>query len=257
MSDYIIVCERAARAGGQVLRDWAGRFSVRHKGPADLVTEADFASQETIRGILLGEFPEHGFIGEEGDATWAEAEFRWIVDPLDGTTNYVHGMPHYAVSIALAQGDNLLAATVYDPSADECFTAVAGGGAWLNGRRLAASSVADPSEALVAVSLPAKVRRDGAEIALFTDVLLATQAVRRMGSAALNLAYVAAGRLDASYATDTKAWDVAAGFLLVREAGGLVTALDGTPVELFHPRFLASANATLHGSLLPLVKNHR
>jgi len=257
MPDYISICEQAARAGGQVLRDWAGRFSVRQKGPADLVTEADFASQETIREILLCQFPEHGFIGEEGSATQTDAEFRWIVDPLDGTTNYVHGLPQYAVSIALAQGENLLAATIYDPSADECFTAMAGGGAWLNGRRIGASSVADPSEALVAVSLPAKVRREGPEIALFTDVLLGTQAVRRMGSAALNLAYVAAGRLDASYATDTKAWDVAAGFLLVREAGGVVTALDGAPVELFRPRFLASANAGLHEKLLPLVKNHR
>ena len=148
LSDYLRACEKAVRAGGQVLQQWVGRIEVRKKGPADLVTEADFASQEVVRRIVLGEFPGHSFLGEEsgpndrpGDCADfranengtvpfdARAEYRWIVDPLDGTTNYVHGVPHYCVSLALERNGELLVGAIYDPVLDECFTAAAGQGA--------------------------------------------------------------------------------------------------------------------------------
>lgn len=250
MSEYIKVCETAARSGGAVLQDWAGRFSVREKGPADLVTEADLASQDAVRKIVLDAFPDHAFQAEEGATAIPEgAKFRWIVDPLDGTSNYVHGVPHFAVSVALESEGQLLAGTVFDPVARECFTAAKGEGAFLNGKRLRVSEVTDLAGAMISASLPARVQRDGDEIPAFLELLLAAQAIRRMGSAALNLCYLAAGRFDGCWATDTKAWDVAAGFLIVLEAGGVVTGLNGEPFDLDHPRFLAAANSSLRDQM--------
>ena len=249
MHEFVTVCERAARAGGQALLDWAGRFSIREKGPADLVTDADLASQEAIGRVVLEAYPEHGYLAEEGADLTGKEGYRWIADPLDGTTNYVHGVPQFAVSLALEQNGALLAATVFDPVSQECFTAGSGEGAYLNGRKIRASGCTDLGQALVAVSFSAKVPRNSPEISAFTEVLLTAQAVRRMGSAALNLAYVAAGRFDACWATDTKVWDVAAGILLIREAGGIVTDVSGRDLDLMRPRFLAASTSTLHATL--------
>ena len=254
-ADYAKTCEEAARAGGAVLLDWAGRFGVREKGPSDLVTEADLASQEVIRSHLLGAYPDHGFLGEElAECLLPECPFRWIVDPLDGTTNYVHQMPQYSVSVALEGHGKLLAGTVFDPVANECFTAAAGEGAFLNGRRLRVSGVKQLSQALVSASFPANVQRGAREINDFVEVLLKAQALRRMGSSALNLSYVAAGRFDAYWATETKTWDVAAGFLLVQEAGGVVSNLEGGPYDLARPRFVAAANSQLQHELLTMLR---
>src|SRR5262249_33817420 len=157
MSDYLKTCERAARAGGMVVLDWVGRFAAHEKAHADLVTEADFASQEEIRRILLSVFPDHGFLGEEGGINGPEnAEFRWLVDPLDGTTNYVHRIPHYCVSIALERRGELVCGAVFDPISRECFTGEAGKGAFLNGQKLAVSKVDHIDQAVAAVSLPPK-----------------------------------------------------------------------------------------------------
>lgn len=254
MHDFQTACEQAARAGGAVLLDWAGRFSVREKGPADLVTEADEASQQVIRKLLLDRFPEHHFLGEEGpQPSMPPGGYRWIVDPLDGTTNYVHGLPQYAVSVALECNKALLSGAVFDPVANECFTAAAGQGAFLNGRPLRVSAAAAASDALVAGSLPPRLDRTSKEVAAFVEMLLTAQSVRRMGSTALNLCYVAAGRFDGTWATETKSWDVAAGVLLVREAGGIVTAVDGRPFDIDAPRFLASSTRNLHTELLLIL----
>lgn len=256
MSDFLAVCEQAARAGGKALESWAGRFSVREKGPADLVTEADLASQEAVRKVVLGAFPDHGFLGEEGDYVPAEKSgYRWIVDPLDGTTNYVHGVPQFAVSVALEHGSDLMAATVFDPSSGECYTAALGKGAWLNGTQLRTSAVTTADRSLVAISLPPHVQRTDKEIPAVIESVLHSQAVRRTGSAALNLAYIAAGRFDVAWATETKAWDVAAGYLLIREAGGVVTDLDGTPATLARPRFLTAATPQLHAQWRIILKD--
>ena len=254
MADYLAVCEEAARAGGEVLLSWVGRFSVHEKGPADLVTQADLAAQEAIKKVVLGHFPEHQFVGEEDAGTGLlKAEKCWIVDPLDGTTNYVHQVPHYAVSVALCEHGRPLFGVIFDPVSRECFSAARGRGAFLNGTRLRTSTATDLSQALVAASFSARVDPQSVEIDQFNAALLRCQAVRRTGSAALNLCYVAAGRFDAFWALSTKAWDVAAGVLLVEEAGGTITDLAGQPFDIALPHPVVSATAELHRQFLELL----
>ncbi len=287
--DYMRVCEAAARAGGRVVQDWAGRFDVRKKGPADLVTQADFASQEIVRKTVLTAFPDHCLLGEEsgdcpnfrghrGEAVVDEngtvpfgtapaqaagtaapqaapqrAEYRWIVDPLDGTTNYVHGVPHYCISLALERNGRLLVGAVYDPVLDECFTAIEGRGALLNGRPIHVSGVSTISESLAAVGFPPNVPPDAPDLRIFLEMLPRCQAVRRTGSSALNLCYLAAGRFDLYWSYSTRIWDVAAGVLLVREAGGCVTSPAGGEFSLEEAHFLAAATPELHARLLEIA----
>ena len=278
--DYMRVCETAVRAGGQVVQDWAGRFDVRKKGPADLVTQADFASQEVVRKMVLTAFPDHSLLGEESrglsqfssasaesrtadhkpqpgrcttnrsrDGCTTKAEYRWIVDPLDGTTNYVHGVPHYCVSLALERNGRLLVGAVYNPVLDECFTAIAGRGAWLNGRPIHVSGVSTLSESLAAVGFPPNVPPDAPDLRLFLAMIPRCQGIRRTGSSALNLCYLAAGRFDLYWSYATRIWDVAAGVLIVREAGGCVTSPDGGEFSLEEAHFLATATPELHARL--------
>jgi myo-inositol-1(or 4)-monophosphatase len=263
MPEFLEVATDAAHRAGQVLLDWRSRFSAREKGPRDLVTEADLAAQEVIRGILYKAFPDHDFLGEEEAAERVKrglapapprrSELRWIVDPLDGTANYVHGMQNYAVSIALEGAGGLLVGCVYDPIGGECFTAEAGKGAWLNGQSIRCSQCESVGSAMIAVSFAANVARGSIEIARFVELLLASQSIRRLGSAALNLCYVAAGRLDGYVATSVNAWDIAAGALLLREAGGQITCIDGTPLVIDEPELLASASPALHREILALL----
>ncbi|HVX12372.1 MAG TPA: inositol monophosphatase family protein [Pirellulales bacterium] len=254
IAQFAEVCERGARAGGAVLLDWAGRFSVREKGPSDLVTEADLASQQAIRDVLLGAFPEHGFLAEENEQIASRSDdYRWIVDPLDGTMNYVHGVPNYAVSIGLEQRGEMVVGTVLDPVNDECFTAMKGKGAYLNGRRLSVSTATTMEQALIAVSFAARVRAGDPEIAQFNEVMLRAQGTRRMGSSALNLCYLAAGRFDAYWSRSTKIWDIAAGALLVTEAGGLFTDFGGGPFSVSCPQFVSAATQPLHKELCEVL----
>jgi myo-inositol-1(or 4)-monophosphatase len=251
-SNYLRVCEDAVRAGGQVIQKWIGRIEVREKGPADLVTQADFASQEAVRRIVLGAFPTHSLLGEErqpGETAAARAEYRWIVDPLDGTTNYVHGVPHYCVSLALERNGELLVGAVYDPVLDECFTAAVGQGARLGGRPIHVSGVAKLSESLAAVGFPPNPPPDAPDLLLFLDMLRRCQAIRRTGSSALNLCYLAAGRFDVYWSYSTRIWDVAAGILILREADGCVTSPTGGAFSLEDACFLAAANPSLHAQL--------
>lgn len=256
ISEFSRVCEESAKAGGTVLLEWAGRFQVREKGPSDLVTEADLASQEVIRDRLLGAFPDHGFLAEENLQIASRCDdYRWIVDPLDGTMNYVHGVPNYAVSIALEQRGEVLVGTVYDPVSGECFSAGKSQGAYLNGRRLSVSGTTTMAEALVAVSFAAQVRRGDSEIAEFIQVMLRARGTRRMGSSALNLCYIAAGRFDGYWSKSTKIWDIAAGALLIREAGGIMTDFQGGPLLIDRPQFVAAATPELHHELCELLWN--
>lgn len=251
MSEFLQACQEAVRVGGAVLMEWRGKFNAREKGPADLVTEADFASQERIRELLLSRFPEHGFLGEEDgtDIAPRDGRHRWIVDPLDGTVNYVHGVPNFAVSVALECEGRIIAGAIYDPSLDECFTAEAGGGAFLNGIPIRTSGTTQLTEALVVASFPAGIQEGHPEIERFVRALVATQSLRRTGSAALNLSYLAAGRFDAYWATTTKIWDIAAGFLILSEAGGSLATPEGGEVELAKPRFVAAATPQLQQAL--------
>jgi len=253
--DPLAVCEAAARAGGAVLLDWVGRFRATAKGPRDLVTEADFASQREIRRIIAAAFPDHGFVGEEADAGVSQpppgaaghsgSGTRWIVDPLDGTTNYVHGFPAWCVSIALARGDEILAATIFDPVRGECFTARAGGGASLDGELIRTADVRVPGEALAALSFPPQVAADAPAVADFIRILPHVHSVRRTGSTALNLAWLACGRLHTFWARRIACWDAAAGFLLVREAGGAVEGFTSAAVPLDDPAFIAASTPEL------------
>ncbi len=253
MEEALRVCEEAARAGGRVLEDWRGRFAVSEKGPRDLVTEADLAAQQVIRARLLEAFPEHAFIGEEGEQGPVESgSLTWMVDPLDGTSNYVHGFPSYAVSIGLAHGDDLLVAAIYDPQREECFTASRGQGARLNGLPLRSAQTAALADALVAVSFPPQVTAASPAVADFLAVLPHVHAVRRTGSTAINLAWLAAGRLDAFWVRKIACWDVAAGLLIAAEAGCTILpcgkaagAAAPERVSLAQPAFIAAATAGL------------
>lgn len=258
MNEYITTCEEAARAGGAVLKSKLGKVGFREKRKADLVTEADTESQDTIRKIVLGRFPGHDFLGEEsigGVKTWTgtAAKPRWIVDPLDGTTNFVHGVPFFCVSIALAVGDDILCGVLYNPMMDEFFSAVKGEGAFLNGVRMNTSEIKSTPGALVSVGFPTDTTSETPDLQAFLDVISVTQAIRRTGSAALNLGYVAAGRFDASWSFSTNPWDVAAGAIIVKEAGGVVTAPDGGPFTFADSRILAAANPALHSRLVERI----
>jgi myo-inositol-1(or 4)-monophosphatase len=263
MSDFLEVCLEAAHRGGEILLDWQHRFSAREKASKDLVTEADLAAQDAIRDILRKAFPDHDFLGEEEAAerklkglapiAARRSEYRWVVDPLDGTMNYVHRLPGFAVSIALQQGDDVILGVVLDPIAKECFAAVRGEGVTLNGQALQTSGCSRAADALAAVSFSPHVSRDSPEIDRFVDMLLACQSVRRMGSAALNLSYLAAGRLDAYLATSVAIWDVAAGLLLVKEAGGVCSQIDGSPVVLEQPELIAAASEPLRKELVEVL----
>lgn len=240
----------AARIGGQILLDWTGQFSVREKSRANLVTDADLASQAAILQHLKGLFPDHGFLGEENlnlrTAGTSESETFWIIDPLDGTSNYVHGFPYFAVSIGLYSHGDLQAAAIFDPTRNDMFAAARGLGATLNGKPISTSQQEDIERAMGVASLPITPSPDHPAIRRFLKALGQMQTVQRTGSAALNLAYLAAGRLDAFWSTNLSPWDIAAGVLIVQEAGGIVTNLKGEQIDIFVPDLLATASQTLH-----------
>jgi myo-inositol-1(or 4)-monophosphatase len=255
--EYLSAAEEAARTAGEILQDWAGRFTVSEKGPADLVTEADIAAQEAIHRILHERFPDHGFVGEEGLSTGAGASgHRWIIDPLDGTTNYVHRFPYYAVSIGLECRGELVAGVIYDPTRKELFAARQGAGATLDNRPLRVSHFDRLDRAMVIASFPPGVAPDSLPIKRFLAVIPHAQTIHRSGSAALNLAYVAAGRLDAFWSSSLKPWDVAAGALIVAEAGGRVTTMSGRPFDIAVPDLLCSNGTEIHEQLSVLLSGN-
>jgi myo-inositol-1(or 4)-monophosphatase len=251
---WLQAATEAARIGGRILQEWRGRFSVREKSRANLVTEADEASQAAIVRYLSGRFPDHGFLGEENlSQRRSPQDAFWIIDPLDGTTNYVHGFPYYAVSIALYWEGKLQVGVIFDPTRDEMFSASAGGGAFLNGQRLTTSGETEVGRAMAMASLPIAPDPENPAVQRFLRALPKMQAVQRTGSAALNLAYVAAGRIDAFWSTSLHAWDVAAGVLLIEEAGGTVTGLSGEPVDIFRASVLGASSHPLHRDLCRLL----
>ncbi len=248
---YLPAAIDAAHVGGRILQDWIGRFSVREKSRANLVTEADEASQSAIVQFLKNRFPQHGFLGEEGlNDRSAASEALWIIDPLDGTSNYVHGFPFYAVSIALWVGDRLEAGVIFDPTRNETFAAAYGNGATLNGQPIRTSGESELKSAMAMASLPVATNPENPAVKRFLSALTKLQTVQRSGSAALNLAYVAAGRVDCFWSSSLHPWDVAAGALLVTEAGGTITKLDGSTFDIFVPDLLSAATASLGRELV-------
>jgi myo-inositol-1(or 4)-monophosphatase len=243
----------AARAGGRTLLAWRDKFTTREKGPADLVTDADIAAQRAVREVLLTARPDDAFVGEESPRGTAEdrrGRLCWIVDPLDGTTNYVHGFPMFATSVGAVFDGQLIAGAIYDPLRDEMFSAATGLGALLGDEPIRVTDATDLGESLVAVSLPPRVDPESPDLRAFVAVVEASRAVRRTGSAALNLAYVAAGRLDAHWAFSIHPWDAAAGVLICQEAGAVVTNAKGRPFDVWEANYLVAATAALHRDVL-------
>lgn len=250
IEQLMATCEAACQAGGAQLKHWQGKFAAQEKGARDLVTEADIASQEAIYEMVQAAFPDHGFLGEESpQLDQLEEPYCWVVDPLDGTTNYVHGFPCFAVSVAVAHQGKVVAGGVYDPQREEMFLAGTGMGATLNGQPFQTSDVEKLDQSLIAVSFPPKLTLDMPDAKAFLKLAPQCQAARRTGSAALNLAYVACGRLDAHWAYFIHPWDSAAGVLLVQEASGVATAASGNPYDLKQGDYLVAATDTLHARL--------
>src|SRR5689334_7036514 len=252
LSDYLDAAREAALRAAAVLEQWRERFQVREKGRHDLVTDADLHSQRTIAGYLAGRYPGHAFLGEEDarhNRPGPDAPPTWIVDPIDGTTNYVHDCPLYCVSIGLQMAGELVVGVVYDPSRQEMFAGARGLGAWLNDRRLATSRAAGLDESLLATGFPPDMAGQERALAWWRYFSLRTRSLRRTGSTALNLAYVAAGRFDGYLAFDNHVWDAAGAVVLVREAGGVVTNVDGSEYDPYTADALAS-NGPLHPVML-------
>jgi myo-inositol-1(or 4)-monophosphatase len=240
------IAVESALAAGAVLRErLALDRIIDFKGAIDLVTDADRASEELIEAAISIRFPDHRFVGEEtsflsGDTPAGSEQYSWLVDPLDGTTNYAHRYPHFAVSIALEHAGQVILGVVYDPMRDELFVAERGGGATLNGAPIAVSKIDSLERSLLGTGFPyaAEERRENARV--WNGFLALAQGVRRDGSAALNLCYVACGRLDGFWERPLNAWDLAAGSLLVEEAGGMVRGYHGTPFGPYRREILCS-----------------
>ena len=258
----------AREAGARLREFFAQGVETEYKGDVDLVTVADRTAEKLIRERLAEVFPQHGVYGEEGTRERMDGEFRWYVDPLDGTTNFAHGFPQFCVSMGLeqrktAQVDEdgvIVAGVIYDPMRDELYTAERGRGAWLNGRAMHVSKpmhvsrIGHLAESLISTGFPSRKRHDSPNIHFYHEFTLRSHGVRRAGSAALDLAYVAAGRLEAFWEFNLNPWDTAAGVLLVTEAGGLVTDFAGGAFQLNSSETLAS-NGLIHAELIGLFRD--
>lgn len=246
---------QAAREAGAIIQDFAARrFDIIHKGRINLVTEADLASEKHIKELIAARYPTHKILAEEsGISHHAEADYCWIIDPLDGTTNFAHGFPCYCVSIGLEHKGEIIAGVIYDPTRDEMFVAERGAGATLNGQKIAVSEVSDLEKALLVTGFPYDVReRLSFYMPAWEAFLCQAQGVRRLGSAAIDLAAVACGRLDGFWEWGLNPWDCAAGWLLIEEAGGKLTKTDGSPFDIALPDMLAT-NALLHEQMIAVM----
>jgi myo-inositol-1(or 4)-monophosphatase len=263
---WIPKASEIAREAGARLREFLAQgVATEYKGDVDLVTVADRTVEKLIRTRIAEVWPEHGIYGEEGTREGMEREFRWYVDPLDGTTNFAHGVPHFCVSMGLEKSapsersatgkdGSLVAGVIYDPMRDELYSAELGRGAFLNGKPMRVSPIADLAESLVATGFPSRKRHDSPNIHFYHEFTLRSHGVRRAGSAALDLAYVASGRYQAFWEFNLNPWDTAAGILLIEEAGGKVSDFSGGSFRLDSREVLAS-NGLIHDELVGLFKD--
>src|SRR6185312_10388427 len=239
----------AREAGALLMPYFRRRVTVEYKGEADLVTEADRNSEALIRKRIQALWPDHDVLGEEEGLVDTGSEYRWYVDPLDGTTNFAHSFPMFCVSLGLEHKGQRIAGVVYDPTRDELFAAEKGSGAFLNGEPIRVSKIAKLKESLVATGFPSQKRHKNPNIHFYHQITLLTHGIRRAGSAALDLCYVAAGRLEGFWEFNLNPWDTAAGVLLVQEAGGNVTDFSGGPFQISSRETLAS-NGLIHTDLI-------
>jgi len=264
MAEFLSTAEAIAREAGALLREFYHRgVRTEYKGDVDLVTEADRASEALIGERLRAAFPNHGIYGEEGTREGLNGEFRWYVDPLDGTTNFAHGFPsfcvllgceHRAAGLAANEDGQMIAGVTYDPLRDEMFSAALGKGATLNGEPIHVSRTRSLDESLIATGFPSKKRHESPNVHFYQEFTLRSHGVRRAGSAALDLAFVASGRLEAFWEFNLNPWDTAAGILLVEEAGGRVGDFSGGPFQLNSKEVLVS-NGLIHEELVVLFKD--
>ena len=260
MHPTLNIAVKAARRAASVINRASTQLdllTVQSKSPNDFVTEVDRAAEQAIIEVLRDAFPGHGILAEESGESGPESEFTWIIDPLDGTTNFIHGMPQYAVSIAQTKNGVLEHAVVYDPNTNEMFTASRGAGAFLNDRRIRVSRRTRLNEALIGTGFPFRqFDHVDAYLAMFKELTQKTAGIRRPGAASLDLAYVAAGRFDGFWEMGLSPWDMAAGVLLIQEAGGLVSDLSGEANYLTTGNLVAGT-PKIFGQLLPIIQAWR
>jgi len=251
-------CAEAARRGGEVLREkWGKARTIAFKGGIDLVTDADTASEEALLGYLRGRHPGAAILAEESGAQGVQRGLRFVVDPLDGTTNYAHGVPHFAVNVAALDDEGIVAGATLDPIRGELFTAGRGLGAWLGAERIRPSGASELTHSLLVTGFPYDIHEHhDRPLRLFGAYMTRARAIRRFGSAALDLAWVACGRFDGFWELKLKPWDVAPGILLVREAGGVVTDLAGGE-RMLETGDIAAAPTALHPRLLEVAREVR
>ncbi len=249
-----VATEAALRAGAIQKARYGTKLDIRHKGEIDLVTEVDKASEDAILATIRARFPDHDFVTEETFIERTGSRFVWFIDPLDGTTNFAHAYPFFCTSIALARDGEIVASAVYDPIKDELFTAERGAGAHLNGRRLRVTTSDDLVRSLLTTGFPYDFKVDlASSLRLFNRFMAHARAIRRDGAAALDLSYLAAGRIDGFWEERLKPWDVLAGALLVEEAGGRMSRFDGSPIGLRADETVAS-NGALHEAMLAVFR---
>lgn len=248
-----VAIEAAHLAGSYQRHHFASAVEIDMKGDKNLVTEVDRESERLIVTHLLASYPAYNIIAEEGEYPQGDSPYRWIIDPLDGTTNYAHAFPWFCVSIGLEAANEIVAGVIYNPVHNELFTATCGGGAFLNGRRLHVSARSPLQNTLLGTGFPYDCATDPANnFAQFISFQKAARGIRRAGAAALDLAYVAAGRLDGFWELKLKPWDVAAGVLMVQEAGGRVSTFDGSPYDVNTHRIVAS-NGLIHHEMVAVL----
>ena len=254
-----IMVQAATKAGRSLVKDFneVENLQVSVKGPADFVSNADRRAEEIVFKELQKARPTYGFLGEEGtEIEGTDGQHRWIVDPLDGTTNFLHGIPMFAVAIALERGQEIVASVIFNPVMDELYTAEKGGGAWLNDRkRLRVAGRRHLADAVAVTGINSQGRQlDHHQLKQLAHVTPAVAGIRRTGSASTDLAWLASGRFDAYWEAGLKPWDVAPGYLLVREAGGTVSDFNGTPGSIWNGQVVAG-NETIQGQLLKILKS--
>jgi myo-inositol-1(or 4)-monophosphatase len=243
------------KGAGEILRAGYGNtHKIDFKGPINLVTEVDREAEEYIISQIRKSFPTHSIVAEESGKTDGKKEKRWFIDPVDGTSNYARGMPLFATSIAYAEDGEMQLGCIYDPMRDECFYAEKGKGAWLNGRAIHVSTTDELINAMLVTGFPYDIEKKENNIDHFTDIIREVHTLRRLGSAALDLVYVASGRLDGYWEIDISPWDIAAGTLIIEEAGGLVTTTSGDSIYMRPPYDVIASNGILHEKLLSFFK---
>jgi myo-inositol-1(or 4)-monophosphatase len=248
---YLETAVEIAREAGALLANFfERRVAFEVKGEFDLVTEADRASEKLVVEKLRTYFPTHAIVAEEGSSFAGSSDYRWYVDPLDGTTNFAHSFPMFNVTLGLEHAGEIIAGVIYDPVRQEMFTAEKGAGAYLNHRRIHVSTIPSLAQSLASTGFPSRKRSHNVNIHFYYQLAMASHGVRRTGSAAIDLAYVACGRLDFFWEFGLKPWDEAAGTLLVAEAGGKISDMDGRPHSITRSDNLLADNGTLHGEVL-------